>query len=145
MYKRQAESILEHKATLGSYNHGVFYIQEFIDKQDGTDIRSFVVDGKTICAITRTSEHWITNTARGAKSGKFELIDKVVELSETAAEAMGGGLLAIDLFQDKSGEWFVNEVNHSMEFRNSIEPTGVNIPQKMVEFVIRVGEQQLVS
>ena len=140
-----AESILEHKATLGSYIHGVFYIQEFIDKQDGTDIRSFVVDGKTICAITRTSEHWITNTARGAKSGKFELIDKVVELSETAAEAMGGGLLAIDLFQDKSGEWFVNEVNHSMEFRNSIEPTGVNIPQKMVEFVIRVGEQQLVS
>jgi len=140
-----AESILEHKSTLGSYNHGVFYIQEFIEKQDGTDIRSFVVDGKTICAITRTSEHWITNTARGAKSGKFELNDAVVEMSEAAAKAVGGGLLAIDLFQDKAGKWFVNEVNHSMEFRNSIEPTGVNIPQKMVEFVIQVGEKQLVG
>ena len=59
-----AEAILEHKATLGSYHHSIFYIQEYIDKPD-RDIRSFVVGDETICAITRSSEHWITNTARG--------------------------------------------------------------------------------
>ncbi|MEM9413656.1 MAG: lysine biosynthesis protein LysX [Planctomycetota bacterium] len=136
-----AETILEHKSTLGSYNHSVFYIQQFVDKKDGFDVRSFVVDGKTICAICRNSEHWITNTARGATTANCEVTDKIAELSEAAASAMGGGLLAIDLFQSKDGDWLVNEVNHSMEFRNSIEPTGVNIPEKMVEYVIAVGER----
>ncbi len=59
-----AEAILEHKVTLGSFHHGAFYIQEFV-KKPGRDIRSFVVDGETICAIYRSSQHWITNTARG--------------------------------------------------------------------------------
>ncbi len=138
-----AETVLEHKSTLGSYNHGVFYIQQFVDKKDGSDIRSFVVDGTTICAISRNSEHWITNTARGATTANFPVIEEVAQLSEAAAQAVGGGLLAIDLFQDKRGHWFVNEVNHSMEFRNSIEPTGVNIPERMVEYVIKVGSKRM--
>ena len=37
-----AEGILEHKATLGSYQHSVFYLQEYIEKP-GRDIRAFVV------------------------------------------------------------------------------------------------------
>ena len=140
-----AETVLEHKSTLGSYNHSVFYIQQFVEKQNGSDIRSFVVDNETICAISRNSEHWITNTARGATTANFEVSDIVAELSESAASAVGGGMLAIDLFQDAQGTWMVNEVNHSMEFRNSIEPTGVNIPEKMVEYVIKIGSKQLVG
>lgn len=134
-----AETILEHKSTLGSFNHGVFYIQEFVTKRDSCDIRSFVVDGETICAISRNSKHWITNTARGATTANCEVTDEIAALSEAAAAAVGGGLLAIDLFQSEDGTWVVNEVNHSMEFRNSIEPTGVDIPEKMVEFIIKVG------
>ncbi|HSP64675.1 MAG TPA: RimK family alpha-L-glutamate ligase, partial [Candidatus Deferrimicrobium sp.] len=37
-----AEALLDHKATLGSVAHSVFYIQEHIDKP-GRDIRAFVV------------------------------------------------------------------------------------------------------
>ncbi len=48
---------------------------------------------------------------------------------------MGGGLLAIDVFETESG-LTVNEVNHTMEFRNSIATTGVNIPALMVDYVI---------
>ena len=59
-----AEAILEHKETLGSYHHSIFYIQKYVEKH-GRDIRSFVVGDETICAIYRTSPHWITNTARG--------------------------------------------------------------------------------
>lgn len=140
-----AETVLEHKTTLGSYNHGVFYIQQFVEKKDGSDVRSFVVDGETICAISRMSQHWITNTARGATTENCPVTDKIAQLSEAAAAAMGGGLLAIDLFQSSDGDWMVNEVNHSMEFRNSIAPTGVNIPEKMVDYVIKVGSKQLVG
>ena len=59
-----AEAILEHKETLGSYHHSIFYIQEYV-KKPGRDIRAFQVGPETICAIYRTSPNWITNTARG--------------------------------------------------------------------------------
>jgi [lysine-biosynthesis-protein LysW]--L-2-aminoadipate ligase len=61
--RASAESVVEHKAALG-VNHQIFYIQEYVDKP-GRDIRAFVVGKETICAIFRTSENWITNTARG--------------------------------------------------------------------------------
>ena len=37
-----AEAILEHKETLGSYHHSIFYIQEHV-KKPGRDIRAFQV------------------------------------------------------------------------------------------------------
>ncbi len=140
-----AEALLEHKATLGSYNHSVFYIQQFVEKSAGQDIRSFVVDGETICAITRRSQHWITNTARGATTANYPVCENVDRLSRQAAQAVGGGLLAIDLFEDQNGNWLVNEVNHSMEFRNSIAPTGVDIAGKMVDYVLQVGQRELAN
>ena len=33
----------------------------------------------------------------------------------------------------------MNEVNYTMEFRNSIDTTGVNIPAKMVDYVLEVA------
>ena len=64
-----AETVLELRDTLGSYQHSVFYIQEYIEKP-GRDIRAMVVGDETICAIYRSSSHWITNTAR---SGQGEI------------------------------------------------------------------------
>jgi len=48
---------------------------------------------------------------------------------------VGGGLLALDLFETENG-LTISEINHTMEFRNSIATTGVNIPAKMVEYVL---------
>ncbi|WP_372367949.1 lysine biosynthesis protein LysX [Candidatus Uabimicrobium sp. HlEnr_7] len=137
--REAAEAVLEHKAVLGTYHHSIYYIQKFIDKP-GRDIRSFVVDGKTICAIARNSEHWLTNTARGSTAENFPMTEAVDQLSVAAAQAVGGGVVAVDLLETPEGGVMVNEVNYTMEFRNSIEPTGVNIPAKVIEYVINVGE-----
>jgi len=133
-----AEALLEHKETLGGFAHGVYYIQEYIPKP-GRDIRAFVVGGETIAAIYRSSEHWITNTARGGRASKCPITSELADLCARAAAAVGGGVLAIDLFEDPQRGLLVNEINHSMEFRNSVEPTGVDIPGAIVEFVIRVA------
>src|SRR6202142_1247296 len=61
-----AEAVLEHKAMLGSVQHSVFYIQEWFIKP-GRDIRAIMVGERVLTAIYRKSEHWITNTARGAE------------------------------------------------------------------------------
>ena len=134
-----AEAILEHKVTLGSFHHGAFYIQEYV-KKPGRDIRSFVVDGETICAIYRASPHWITNTARGGNASNCPMTPEIARDLVRAAAAVGGGVVAIDLFETERG-LLVNEVNYTMEFRNSIDTTGVNIPERIVDYVIQVGQR----
>jgi [lysine-biosynthesis-protein LysW]--L-2-aminoadipate ligase len=136
-----AEAILEHKEILGSYHHSIFYVQEYVPKR-GRDIRSFVVGDECICAIYRYSDHWITNTARGGKAENCPVTDEVAELSLAAAQAVGGGIVAVDLLESERG-LLVNEVNYTMEFRNSIDTTGVDIPARMVDFVLRRGEQAM--
>ena len=129
-----AEALLEHKTILGSYHHSIFYIQKYIPKK-GRDIRSFVVGDQCIAAIYRTSEHWITNTARGGVASNCPVTDELRHISLQAANAVGGGVLAIDLFETGEG-LLVNEVNYTMEFKNSIETTAVNIPAHIANFVI---------
>ena len=58
-----------------------------------------------------------------------------------AAKAVGGGVVAIDVLEDPERGLLVNEVNYTMEFRNSILPTGVNIPDRMVDFALRVANE----
>jgi [lysine-biosynthesis-protein LysW]--L-2-aminoadipate ligase len=134
-----AEAILEHKQILGSYHHSIFYIQEYMEKK-GRDIRSFVVGEDCIAAIYRLSDHWITNTARGGKTMNCPVHKDLHEISVQAAKACGGGVVAIDLFETGQG-YSVNEVNYTMEFRNSIDVTGVNIPAKIVDYVLEVGQK----
>lgn len=132
-----AEAIIEHKSALG-VSHQIFYIQEYIDKP-GRDIRAFVVGDECICAIYRSSENWITNTARGGVATNCPVTSEMTDLCKLATHAITGnekgGLLAFDLFETNNG-YTINEINHTMEFRNSIAITGVDIPGKMIEYVI---------
>ena len=130
-----AEAVLEHQETLGSYQHHVHYVQEYITKPL-RDIRAFVVGERTICAIYRTSEHWVTNTARGAVASNCPVTPELDSLCVRAAQAVGGGILAIDVLEDPQHGLLVNEINATMEFRNSIAPTGVDIPNEMLDYVL---------
>ena len=130
-----AEAVLEHQETLGSYRHHVHYVQEHIAKPQ-RDIRAFVVGDRTICAIYRTSEHWVTNTARGAIASNCPVTSELAKLYVRAAQAVGGGILAIDVLEDPQRGLLVNEINATMEFRNSIAPTGVDIANEMLEYIL---------
>lgn len=135
-----AEAIIEHKGTLGSYLHSIFYVQEYVPKP-GRDIRVFVVGSEAIAAIYRTNpDHWITNTAQGAKASNCPLTPELEELSLKATDAVGGGVLALDIMESERG-LLCHEVNYTMEFKNSVAPTGVDIPGKIVEYVIDVAKR----
>ena len=138
-----AEAVLEHRETLGSYQHHIHYIQEHIAKPQ-RDIRAFVVGERTICAIYRTSEHWVTNTARGAVASNCPVTPEIDSLCVRAAQAVGGGILAIDLLEDAQRGLLVNEINATMEFRNSIAPTGVDIPNIMLDYVLSTMPEEAV-
>lgn len=126
------EAVLEHKEVLGGPAHKVHYVQEYVDKP-GRDIRAFVVGDRVIAAIFRNSEHWITNTARGAVATNCPLTADLEDVTLAAARAVGGGVLAVDLIESSRG-LLVVEVNHTMEFRNSVSTTGVDIPGEVVDY-----------
>ena len=136
-----AETILEHKETLGSVQHQIFYIQEYISKP-GRDIRSFVIGDRTVCAIYRSSEHWITNTARGGKADVCPVTPEIHEISLAAARAVGGGVVAIDILEDPTRGFLINEVNHTMEFHSTVPLTGVDIPGMIVDFALEVAKNR---
>jgi [lysine-biosynthesis-protein LysW]---L-2-aminoadipate ligase len=140
--RHAAEAIIEHKDVLGSVSHGTYYIQEYVEKASGRDIRSFVVGDETICAIYRASPHWITNTARGGIATNCPVTPEIDHLSRTAARAVGGGIVAVDLLESERG-LLVNEVNHTMEFRNSIATTGVDIPARIVDYLVGVARGEI--
>ena len=128
-----AETVLEHKSILGSYHHSIFFVQQYVEKR-GRDIRAFVVGDECIAAIYRTSDHWITNTARGGRATNCPVTPALADISLRAADAVGGGVLAVDLFESEGGP-LVNEVNYTMEFKNSMDVTGVNIPERIVSYL----------
>lgn len=130
-----AEAIIEHRQTLGDYNFHTYYVQEYVDKP-GRDIRAFVVGDRTICAIYRSSPHWITNTARGGVASNCPVTPELDDLCQRAAAAVGGGVLAIDVFEAGERGLLVNEINHTMEFKNSSAPTGVDIAAEVVRYAL---------
>jgi [lysine-biosynthesis-protein LysW]--L-2-aminoadipate ligase len=135
-----AEAVLEHKEVLGHYEHKVFYIQEFVEKP-GRDIRVLATDGEPVAAMVRSSDHWLTNAAKGADTAEFELDDDARRLVQEASDAVGGGLLGVDLMEtgvDESGNatgYTVHEVNHNVEFKALNGVTDVDVPARVVDWL----------
>ncbi|GAA0669519.1 lysine biosynthesis protein LysX [Natronoarchaeum mannanilyticum] len=135
-----AEAVLEHKATLGHYEHKVFYVQEFVEKP-GRDIRVLATDGEPVAAMVRSSDHWLTNAAQGAETEAFELDEEAERLVEEASAAVGDGLLGVDLMEvgvDEEGEptgYTVHEVNHTVEFKALADATDVDVAAEVVDWL----------
>ena len=135
-----AEAIFEHKATLGSAQHQVFYVQEYIEKP-GRDLRAVVIGDRVLTAMYRKSEHWITNTARGGEGELCPITPEIETVCLNAAQAMGGGVLAIDLIEHSERGYLINEVNHTMEFHTLQPLSGVDVAGEIVEYALSLVKE----
>jgi len=134
------ETVLDHKEALGGAPHAVTYLQRYVEL-GGRDVRAFVIGGRCVAAIHRSAEHWKTNTHLGAVASKLDVDAALARVAEAAAEAVGGGAVAVDLFETADG-YLVNEVNGAMEFRNSVTTTGVDIPGLLADHVLAEPERR---
>ena len=133
----QARVILEQKEQLGSFHHQIFYVQEFIEKP-GRDIRVYVIGDKAIAASYRSSEHWITNSARGAVSTTCPITPEIEEIAIRAKNAVGAVLAGIDLMETDDG-YSVIEVNTGAEFKGLMGTTEIDIAAEIIDEVVRVA------
>ena len=138
---QSAKAILESRTVMHPL-YQIFYLQEYV-KRPPRDIRSFVVGDSVPVAIYRVSsgDEWRTNTSLGGKAVQCEVTPEIEELSLKAAEAVGGGVLGVDIMEDEEKGLLVHEVNHVVEFRNTVPLTGVNLPKLILDYVIEVAKR----
>jgi [lysine-biosynthesis-protein LysW]---L-2-aminoadipate ligase len=135
----EAEQILEHKVALGAPIHSVFYVQEYVAKPD-RDLRVFVVGPEVVAAMYRYSTAWRTNAARGATAEAATVTPELRELALRAADAMGGGVLAVDILESPRGP-LVLEVNPTPEFKTLTGATGADVAGRIVEYAVGLGRR----
>ena len=128
-----AEAVLEHKETLGHYEHGVFYVQQFVEKP-GRDLRVVTAGGEPIAGMARVADDWRTNAAQGAETVPFAVDEEAARLASEASAAVGGGLLGVDLMETGDG-YTVHEVNHTVEFAALNDTVERDVPGAVVEWL----------
>ncbi len=139
----QARAIIHQKSEHGSYHHEIFYIQEFVEKP-GRDIRAYVIGGEIVAASYRTSEHWITNAARGAVSVPCPVTPEIEELALRACEVVGARLAGVDLIETDEGLKVI-EINTGGEFKGLMTTTDRDIAGEIVEEAARVARDRVLD
>ncbi|MEM2144223.1 MAG: lysine biosynthesis protein LysX [Candidatus Jordarchaeaceae archaeon] len=132
--EQSAKAILESREVLGSVFHKVYYLQEFIDS--GRDIRVFVIGESVAAAMYRylIPGDWRSNATIGGRAEPCEVTPQIEDLALKAAAATKGEIVGVDLFE-RDNQLLVNEVNHAPGFRHIVAATGVNIAEKILEYL----------
>jgi ribosomal protein S6--L-glutamate ligase len=113
----------------------VIYQQQFV-RHPGWDLRAFVIGGKVIAAMRRSSHgDWRTNVAQGGTADRTELTREQSALAIRAAEAVGCPIAGVDLLPGPHGELFVIEVNAVPGWRALAPVSGIDIPAEVVRFL----------
>ncbi|MBS3736777.1 MAG: lysine biosynthesis protein LysX [Candidatus Bipolaricaulota bacterium] len=136
--RESAEATIEHKSNLDSHYHSIYYVQEFIDTGK-KDIRAFALGEEVVGAAYRESDHWITNAARGGESSPYPVSDELVDIVSATSKVFGGGALAVDLLESDRG-LLVNEINCSMEFKESMKAIEGDIPARLLDYTLNQAE-----
>lgn len=134
--EQSAKAIIESREVLGSVFHKVYYLQEFI--KSGRDIRAFVVGESVVAAMYRylIPGDWRSNATIGAKAETCKVTPEIEELALKTTSATRGEIVGVDMFENEN-QLLVNEVNHAPGFRHITLATGVNIAEKIINYLHR--------
>ncbi|HEX9846061.1 MAG TPA: lysine biosynthesis protein LysX [Candidatus Nitrosotenuis sp.] len=134
--KDTTEAIIEMRDIEDGSHDRIYYLQEMIDRPP-RDIRAITVGDQVVAAMYRKSEgDFKTNIALGAEPELCQITKELEDLCIKASKAVGGGILGIDLMEDKKRGLVVHEVNNTVEFKGLAKVAKKNIPQEMVKFAI---------
>ncbi|NND65780.1 MAG: 30S ribosomal protein S6--L-glutamate ligase [Gammaproteobacteria bacterium] len=111
-------------------------IQEFIEESRGKDVRCFVIGDEVVAAMERSStdDDFRSNLHRGGTARKVRLTKALRETALSAARLVGLNVCGVDVLMSNRGP-MVLEVNASPGLEGIERVTGVNVADKMIEFI----------
>ena len=135
--KDTAEAVIENRQVTDGPQDRIYYLQEMVDRPP-RDIRVITVGDQAVSAMYRKSSGGFkTNIALGADPELCEITKEIEDLCEKASKAVGGGILGIDLMEDKEKGLVVHEVNNTVEFKGLVKVSEKNIPKEMIDYAVR--------
>jgi [lysine-biosynthesis-protein LysW]---L-2-aminoadipate ligase len=137
-----ASMIVEMREEDNSPLSRIYYIQEMVDRPP-RDIRCIVIDDQAVTAIYRYSSQseWRTNVARGGHVEPAPITKEIEDLALRAAKAVGGGILGVDMMEDKNRGLVVHEVNNTVEFRGAASVSKADIPNAMIDYAVKLARK----
>lgn len=123
-----------------------FLYQKYLQKSHGNDVRLQVVGGQVVAGMHRFSVEgdFRANLTNGGQMESYTPSEKECTLAIRAVQALGLDFAGVDLlFSDGPDEEadVVCEVNSNAHFRNIAECTGVNVAEKIMEYIAGRCEQ----
>ncbi len=125
-----------------------FLFQKYMKKSHGHDVRLQVVGDQVVAAMHRFSVtgDFRANLSNGARMEAYVPSWEEQKLALRTVHALGLDFAGVDLLfsngPDASAD-VVCEVNSNAHFRNIAECTGVNVAEKMMEYIARNSESIL--
>ncbi len=121
--------VLEHTAQ-------VIYQQRFVP-HPGYDLRVFVIGGKVAATMRRiATRDWRTNVAQGARAEAATIDDHIAEYALRAAAAVQAEIAGIDLLPDRSGQWWVLEVNAVPGWKALATACGIDMARRVLQYLV---------
>jgi len=111
-------------------------IQEYMDHAVGSDLRVWVIGGKTVVAMKRTAPEgdFRANISNGGTGEPFEITEEIDFLARETARVMGLDIAGVDLLFDNEG-FRICEANSSPGFEGIDQYCGTDMAQRIVDYV----------
>jgi [lysine-biosynthesis-protein LysW]--L-2-aminoadipate ligase len=137
-----ASMIIEMREEDDSPLSRIYYIQEMVDRPP-RDIRCIVIGDQAVTAIYRYSSQseWRTNVSRGGRVELAPMTKEIEDLALRAAKAVGGGILGVDMMEDKNHGLVVHEVNNTVEFRGAASVSKADIPNEIISYALKLARK----
>lgn len=123
------------------FAHGIksdeaIIVQRYIDQKPGQDIRVFVVGGKAIGAMQRSSVDgsFKANITRGGMGENYPIDEHLEEIAIRTAKALELDVAGVDLLFGPDGQYLVCEANSAPGFQGFEKATGVNVAKAIIKY-----------
>lgn len=135
----KVESSRELKKILAYFPAENLLVQEILP--EGEDLRVIVLGEKALGAMKKKAApgKFVTNYSAGGSVSPYNLDnDQLAKaLAEKTAQIFKADFCGIDLMKDDKGGWRVLEANTDCQFEGFEKATGINVAQKVIEFLTK--------
>jgi len=137
-----AEMMLDSRQENDNSFSRIFYFQELIDRPS-RDIRCIVIGDQIVASVFRYSSEneWRTNVAVGGRTEEAPMTSELQEIVLKASNAVGGGILGVDLMEDSQRGYLVHEVNNTVEFRGASTVCKSDIAGAMTDYLVKISSK----
>jgi RimK family alpha-L-glutamate ligase len=123
---------------------GVFYLQRYVEPVQPSqwqDWRLMVIQDRVCAAMSRRSNHWITNFAQGAECFATTINAEMEQLAIDSTRAVGADYAGVDIIRTQDGQYTVLEVNSVPAWKGLYHATGIDVAESIATAVIERIQQ----